>query len=555
VSFKLNSLYVGKSLSVYELPWNVPQFKELEVDNKYYLASFKEKTDYIKRLGMQWWYPGRSQQLPTHYAQDGDEIRYIIDPRSEPRRDIVLLKEKDIEGKYVPIFCEARGEEASRLFRVPEIPKLFDWYGRGFLVRVEDVYLDVPEESIPNLPLDFDDLRQLEDLGIPVFPMHSFRWDRFFAVGYGMPLPMWLKALANNSPFPSVCGHTVASPYFELYEKSVPCQVDAESIQLFYIEDNQGQFWTSRGTRAVSQEEAVALWGLPNSGTVRYLTDTDYIEVPIEEVLEVGQDDHLGLCHLFYGRVVLRVASLDYSTNLRGMKKFPACLSKLVLKNPMPVRDSQPSGQPGLWLVNADTEPRSFGLVKVKRGQETKRAPFRLGYVQDGYVHLLAGCYCQEEHVLPYRRITRADYEALDLQYELPGRRWDWQMEDLIQYNELLSKNLYGEVPRIQLGSVLVPLTKDFAFELNWPTLVFISKKRNYHHRVWQTLSWQECITFVEKRDIPSTEKQEDANDALLTALALGVDPQMILDLLAERYRLPEAERLLLDSVPESVLE
>ena len=244
MSFKLNSLYVGKSLSVYELLWNVPLFKELEVDKKYYLASFKEKTEYIKRLGMRWWYPGRSQQLPTHYAQDGDEVRYIIDPRSEPRRDIVLSKEKNIEGKYVPIFYEARGETASRLFRVPEIPKLFDWYGRGFLARVEDVYLNVPEESLPNLPLDSDDLRQLEDLGIPVFPMYSLRWDRFFAVGYGMPLSMWLKALANNSFF-RVC-HTQASPYFELYEKSVPCQVDAESSQLFYIEDKQGQFWTKQ---------------------------------------------------------------------------------------------------------------------------------------------------------------------------------------------------------------------------------------------------------------------------------------------------------------------
>ena len=128
-------------------------------------------------------------------------------------------------------------------------------------------------------------------------------------------------------------------------------------------------------------------------------------------------------------------------------------------------------------------------------------------------------------------------------------------MEDLIQYDELLSKNLYGEVPRIQLGSVLVPLTKDFAFELNWPTLVFINRKRNYHHRVWQTLSWEECIAFLQNRNGFSTDKEEDANAALLTVVALGVDPQVILDLLAERYRLPEAERLLLDSVPESVLE
>jgi hypothetical protein len=97
-----------------------------------------------------------------------------------------------------------------------------------------------------------------------------------------------------------------------------------------------------------------------------------------------------------------------------------------------------------------------------------------------------------------------------------------------------------------------VPLSLDFAYKLGWPSLVFVTKKGNYRHQVWQTLSWQECMTFLQKRNIPSIGKEEAANDALLTAVALGVDPQVILDLLAERYRLPEAERLLLGSVPDA---
>jgi len=521
--FELETLYEGERIKIYRFPDRLegkgfPVYERSEELLK--LRDKKQQTQMLHGDGYVWW-TGRN--YPTHVVTAPNCFNagaYVVKKGGNPPEDVQFLDQLSYDEQNRYTACR------SALFKVKVIPKVFaPDYGRWVTLR-ENVYENYKprrDSRAIYLEVNVDELAVLEKAGLSFHPTGYYQdsKSKYFSGWVEEPLPtrVWIDLKAKAELWESV-------PECFLQD-TMPLYIDGSNFHLPYFVDSQGGYWQVCEQKVLDKETARVMLGVENE--VRFdLNDshkTYGLSIPLEYVQAAG-----GTLQVFPDK------SLPNSLNLKvGITKGEVkncqerCLYQyLQLRRNYLIR-SHSDKRPNIWLVSDEKAIEELNLTPLKAGERTRdNEVYEIVWVEDYKLVRHPKQFGKKEQIYSIRvsKRQRQHYDNLNLRHRLPAPIYQWNIEDLVEYDRLVEQEDYHADLYLRLGQRLIPAPVSIRHACSWQTKAFVSKDKKLNVRLYKALSWFDAVEQIRNRRNPN---KEELIETFTKAVAYGLSAEPVL--------------------------